>query len=149
MSIYCILGIGNRLRNDDAAGSIFAEGFRALGWISIDSEVMPDSFTGMIRRHNPELLVIVDTCSMDTVPGTIMRVSPDRIADDILYRAGGLPIPVLIRYLNEFVPEIIFIGIQPENTDFGEKISPEVRRSLIRLSEILKKKDFHEIPFFD
>ena len=49
-----LLGIGNRLRSDDGAGSLLAERLQDSEWHAIDGADIPENFTGIIKRENPD-----------------------------------------------------------------------------------------------
>jgi Ni,Fe-hydrogenase maturation factor len=56
----------------------------------------------------------------------------------------GIPLSVLIKYLEKDVPHIIFIGIQPETMQ--GTISDPVKKSGDDLIRILQRKKIEQIP---
>jgi len=63
-----ILGIGNQLRGDDFAGSLVA---RKLGqelkknYVTVfDGGIVPENFTGMIKREDPSHIILIDAADM-------------------------------------------------------------------------------------
>ena len=140
-----ILGIGNRLRSDDGAGSILAESLSLRGLTAFDSAVVPENFTGAIRKAAPDTLIIVDACSMGLNPGEFKKIQLQRIehSDTINSHSPGLI--ELTKYINEFVPEIIFIGIEPLSLEFGEELSPEVQDGIKILEEIIISGTYYSI----
>lgn len=137
-----VLGIGNRLRNDDAAGSVVAELLKNTdaGIISIDSETTPENWTGKIARINPEKVIIIDTANFNGKPGEIRVLREDQI-DYYGFSTHTLPISFVIDDLkSRCSAEIILLGIQPKNTDFGEHISPEVKKSIHLIKKIILER---------
>lgn len=146
MNRNVLLGIGNRLRSDDGAGSHLAEMFSFPGWLSVDGDIMPENFTGIIKKENPELLIIVDACSMDERPGSFRRIPLSHLSSEYGFNTHNASVKTLIEYLHQFVKEIVFIGIQPETTAFGEELSIVVKNVLPQIADILKKNAWKDIP---
>jgi hydrogenase 3 maturation protease len=140
-----ILGIGNRLKRDDGAGSILAENLSLRGLTSFDSAVVPENFTGALRKAAPDTLIIVDACAMGLKPGEFRKIALKRIDDEDTFSSHSPGIIELISYIGEFIPEIIFIGIEPESMDFGEGLNPEVQDGIKILEEIIFSGKFHLI----
>jgi len=128
-----LLGIGNRLRQDDGAGSYFAENFNAEGWLSLDAGIMPENFIAVVKRNDPELLVIVDAADMRLAPGTLRRIPLDDITDDYSFNTHKPPASFLTEELKKITESIIYIGIQPLSIDFGDEISQVVLDALNEL----------------
>ncbi|MBL8174907.1 MAG: hydrogenase maturation protease, partial [Bryobacterales bacterium] len=63
-----LLGIGNSMRGDDAAGILLAE---ALGGIAMES---PDAAEILAAWEGAEDLVLVDAVKSGAAPGTIYRI---------------------------------------------------------------------------
>ncbi|HON79237.1 MAG TPA: hydrogenase 3 maturation endopeptidase HyCI [Spirochaetota bacterium] len=146
MKRHVLLGIGNRLRSDDGAGSILAEMFEDPQWLAVDGDIMPENFTGVIRKENPDLLIIADACSMNEPPGTFRRIPVEHLSSEYGFNTHNASVRTLIEYMREFAGEILFIGIQPGTTAFGESLSGEVRDALQTLADILKKGNWNDIP---
>ena len=146
MAQYCLLGIGNRVRGDDGAGSILASRFRHDDWISIDAGPMPENFTGIIKKSGPRILVIVDACDLGRPPGTFMRIQPSTLSRGNGFGTHTSPMSLFIDYLEKYVRDIIFIGIQPGDISIEEGLSPGVEDAIQRLMEILKNREFEAIP---
>jgi hydrogenase 3 maturation protease len=77
-----ILGIGNELNGDDAAGLWCARSFAALARcgerfgnkervLIIEAGPSPESFGGPLRRFAPDLVLLVDAAEMGERLGTI------------------------------------------------------------------------------
>lgn len=142
--VRMLLGIGNTLRRDDGAGNYVASRFRARGWLALDCGTMPENFTGVVRRHRPEILVLVDAADLGLAPGSFRIVSPDQIGD-VSTGTHNLPLSHLIGFLSESSGRVIFIGIQPGEVGDGEGITPAVREGADQLIDLLKGNRIDEI----
>ncbi|MCP4132980.1 MAG: hydrogenase 3 maturation endopeptidase HyCI [bacterium] len=154
MARYVLLGVGSRLRNDDAAGSILAERFSercGAGdenslWRVIDAESMPENYTSIIKKERPELLVIVDACDLKKEPGEFAIVELSQLSQASGFNTHTVPLSFFIEYLASLAQKVLFIGIQPKNVDIGEVVCPEVEKAVEALILLLEKEEFEKIP---
>lgn len=134
-----ILGIGHRLRRDDAAGPAVCDRMRAdLGFhpgvLVVDGGPAPENCIGALRAFDPDLVIVVDAARMGAEPGTVRRLD--------LAEAGRcgvtthtLPLPTFCRHLGGTLDcEVIFVGIEPGDTSFGESLTPSVEAAVERLA---------------
>ncbi len=151
MAKYMILGVGNRMRGDDGAGSILAERFANSvndeEWASVDGNVLPENYTSIIKRESPEKLYIVDICNLDKEAGSYYYVPLEALIESYKFNTHSAPLKIFVDYLKEHVKEIIMIGIQPKNINMFDELSPEVDNSINDIIDILRKKDFDKIPY--
>jgi hydrogenase 3 maturation protease len=141
-----LLGIGNRLRSDDGAGSYTAGRFSRDGWLSIDGADIPENYTGIIKKERPALLVIVDACDLGEPAGTLRRVPLYLLSQDSGFNTHSAPLAMLIDYLKPHTGEILFIGIQPGSTGFGEELSEAVTTGVELLIKYLHSGEIMKIP---
>lgn len=120
-----LLGVGNSLLSDDGAGVHVAGSFKKEGWTSYDCGTAPENFTSVVRKENPEIVLIVDAARMGLSPGDFRQIPEEKISD-VSFGTHQLPLSRLTAYLQNYARKIIIIGIEPKNTDFGEELSPEV-----------------------
>ncbi|WP_317137755.1 hydrogenase 3 maturation endopeptidase HyCI [Methanochimaera problematica] len=130
------MGVGNTLRNDDGAGIYLAENFSKNGWISLVCGTTPENFTGIVRRENTKILVIVDAADMGLSPGEF-RIIPEDMIEYTGFDTHIMDLKNLINFLRDITKEIILVGIQPKDIDFGECISPEVMTGIKLLTKAL------------
>ncbi len=134
-----VMGIGNELRGDDAAGLYIARGLlekqstneseRAgtLIFMAIEAGPAPENYTHLLRSFQPDLVLLADAANMDEEPGTVRLIGLEEIAT-ITPSTHSLPLDLLVRYLtSEIGCQVLLIGIQPENNDFGAALSEPVR----------------------
>lgn len=137
-----LIGIGNRLQGDDFIGSWVARNFKADGWMSLDCETAPENFTSKIRKLSPDRIIIVDAAEMGLKPGEI-RVIDERSIDQFTVSSHSLPLSIFVRYLKEFVKDVVIIGIQPKRLE--GTLSEEVKRAGEKLIKILKEGDIESL----
>ncbi len=137
-----IVGIGNELRCDDAAGSLVARAVRALNqaagdspWLVyhllvMDAGPAPENITSDLREFKPGLILFIDAAEMGKAPGTIRWIAMDEI-DGMSASTHRMPISMLAAYLSlELRCDIVLLGIQPASVDMGEWLSIPVRRAV-------------------
>ncbi|WP_405293581.1 hydrogenase maturation peptidase HycI [Methanobrevibacter sp.] len=138
-----VLGVGNKLKSDDGVGPFIIqklkeENIENKNLMFIDAETVPENFTGKIRKENPTHLIIVDACLMGMNPGDMQIVNKYEFAN-IGISTHSMSLSFFVRYLErdtEF--RIIFVGIEPETMDWGEKPTPKVEKAANEFIEILK-----------
>ncbi len=142
---YLLICIGNRNGGDDAVGPYIADSLKKEKTDEIkviDAGIIPENYTGKVKEYKPENLIIIDAIDMDLKSGELRNVSKEKIG--VMHiSTHGIPISVLIGYLERYVKNIFLIGIQPEKMS-GE-MSKNVLESADKLTEIIRKKEFEKI----
>lgn len=139
-----VLGVGNKLKSDDGVGPFIISKLKEQNientkLMFIDAETVPENFTGKIRKENPTHLIIVDACLMDLMPGDMQIVNKYEFAN-IGISTHSMSLSFFVRYLEKDTEfKIIFVGIEPETMDWGEKPTPEVERAANEFIEVLKR----------
>lgn len=144
-----IVGIGNPLNADDVAGVQVARGLidalrqkrGAAPDASAEMEAgeralviaggpAPESFSGPLRRFQPEVVVLVDAAEMGEPPGTV-GVFDWTEALGMSASTHTMPPSLLARFLAEELHcRMALVGIQPASLEFDGPVSPEVRQSV-------------------
>ncbi|CAI1509481.1 hydrogenase maturation peptidase HycI [Serratia ficaria] len=135
-----LLCVGNCMMGDDGAGPLLAElcaRTPPTGWTVIDGGAAPENDIGHIRELKPERLVIVDATDMGLAPGETRVIDEKDIAAMFIVTTHNLPLNVLIDQLREDIPDITFIGIQPEVVAFYHPIGAAVQRAVTILHQRL------------
>lgn len=139
-----VLGVGNKLKSDDGVGPFIIsklkeESIENKNLLFIDAETVPENFTGKIRKENPTHLIIVDACLMGLKPGDMQIVNKYEFAN-IGISTHSMSLSFFVRYLEKGTEfKIIFVGIEPETMDWGEKPTPEVEKAANEFIEVLKR----------
>ena len=143
---YLIMCIGNREGGDDAVGPFIADKLKDDDIKVIDCGVVPENYTSVVKKYSLKNIIIIDAVDMRLKPGEIRLVPKEKIG--VMHiSTHGIPISVLINYLEQYVEKIYFIGIQPKN--MSGKISYEVQRSALYLIELLKMKKLNKIKVLE
>jgi hydrogenase 3 maturation protease len=143
-----LLGIGNELKGDDGIGNMIAREMqeaRLPGWLPIPCGTVPENFIPVIRREKPEILIILDAAEMGISPGEFRIISKENLGSKG-YGTHGMPLEGLVRELEKYAPEVIFVGIQPLKMEYGgEGLSPPLDKAKLRLFRILEDKKWRRI----
>lgn len=147
-----LFGVGNTMLGDDGIGPWVAERMKDCpGWHAEDCGTAPENFTGLVRKMQPRLLVIVDAADMHLSPGEFRRIPTDAVGQ-AGFDTHSLPLTHIIEYLQESIsvmPEVIFIGIQPGPVSFEDTISAPVIRGGGAVVEILCTDTITQIPEYN
>jgi hydrogenase 3 maturation protease len=154
MGSTIVLGIGNPLGGDDAAGTHVVDMLNrrqqtAMGnstseIMAIDTGPAPESYTSVIRRQRPDLLILIDAADMGLPPGALRTIAPDKI-NILSFSTHHIPVPTFVSYVKEFCGTVLIIGVQPEQTETGARISKAVHRSVKKLAEVILQERVAEI----
>lgn len=139
---YLIMCIGNPDGGDDAVGPYIADKLKDTDLDVINCKTTPENYTSVVKRKHPDKLIIIDAADMDLDPGEI-RIVPKEKIGVMTISTHGIPVSVLMNYLEQTVKEVILVGIQPK-TMSGE-MTDLVRKSADKLIDIIKRNEFEKI----
>jgi hydrogenase 3 maturation protease len=133
-----ILGVGNRLRGDDAVGPLLVE--RLQGKVDIpliDAGDVPENYLGPIEASGADLVLVIDATEMNSDAGAAAIFDIDQIqGKSVSTHTGNIGL-LFKAILPEARPQVILLGIQPGNITLGQGLSDPVRATLTSLEEIL------------
>ena len=132
---YVVLGIGNRLRGDDGAGSIIAERLAQRGFTNaFDCGGVPENFLGKVARLQPPDILFVDAVDFDAEPGAIGFFGGESFqAQSISTHAAGLS-PALEFLAAECDAVCWVLAIQPADVAYGADLSGPVERAIEKIA---------------
>lgn len=141
-----LMGIGNNLRSDDAAGILVARALIESGLIRDLKHVLvmdvghaPENSTGELRRFAPDVVLLIDAAEMGETPGTIRWIQMEDL-DGMSASTHSMPLSMLANYLTlELHCEVALLGIQPGSNDFGETVSAEVLQAIDEIVKAVEK----------
>ncbi len=157
MSGTIVLGIGNPLGGDDAAAACLVRMLKRMRQrpnepspeiTAIDAATAPESYTSVIRRHSPELLILVDAADMGLPPGALRLIPPEKISV-LSFSTHHMPLSMFISYVQELCGKVLLIGVQPERTEMSKRLSKAVRKSMRDLGEVILQGKVAEIPLLE
>ncbi len=132
-----ILGIGNSLRSDDAAGSFLAGRIKGkVPYIVYDAGSSPENYLGKIIRDLPDTVVIIDAVDFGGKPGEFNLIEGRDLKTANLFSTHNASISLTINYLQSNLKvDIIILTIQPKSIAFGDNLSLEIQQALDKLEE--------------
>lgn len=136
-SRLAVVGIGNELQGDDAAGVVITRRLKSVNThaniLILEGGMSPEAFTGPLRRFKPNQVLLIDVADFAVKPGTIMFAE----MGDITGWTGNshiMPPTVLAEFLMaELGCQVAMLAIQPSQMEFGTPISLPVRRAINRI----------------
>lgn len=138
-----IIGVGSELRGDDAAGVRIVRDLQALrlpqkGWLQCNAGVAPENTTGLLRRFQPQTVLLIDTVQMNALPGTV-RLVDWRETCGSNFSTHTLPLNLFAEYLTlDLGCEVLLLGIQPQQLTLDAPISPVVYASIEQIVQTLR-----------
>lgn len=139
---FLVICIGNPQGGDDALGPYIARKLKKLNIDVIDCETNPENYTSVIKQINPKKLIIIDAAEMGLDPGEI-RIVPKEKIGIMTISTHGIPISLLMNYLEKYIKEVILIAIQPQ--DMNGKINMKIKEKANILVKIIKDKKINSL----
>ena len=99
-------------------------------WTALDGGSAPENVAHIVRDMKPDLLLIFDAADMELAPGKIRIIEKESIAEMFFMSTHNMPLNFLIEQLEDDIPEVIFIGIQPDLVSFGFPMSEAVKSAV-------------------
>ena len=130
-----ILGVGQEMRGDDAAGMLLVRGLaerlpHSDNLLLAEAGPAPENMTGSLRRFRPDLVILADIAWMEAEPGAVRWLSPDD-AEGVSAFTHTLPLSVIARYLEAEVGcKVRILAIQPVQVEFAAPVSKEVAAAI-------------------
>jgi len=137
-----VVTVGNRMMGDDAAGPLLAQKMQALplpDWDVLDVGSVPENYLYLVREMAPEQVLVVDAADMDLMPGEVRLIKTDTLRDPFLLTTHTLPLSYFAEALQEFIPQVDLLGIQPQVVAFGFPVSAEVTQAVETVYHNLKQ----------
>jgi len=136
-----IAGIGNPIRTDDSVGGKIVQNLegRVLEKVYlINCETVPESFMQEIVDFQPSHVLIIDAAFLGLKPGESQLVFPEQVDSFPAVTTHVLPLRIFCDYIAKMTgAKIALLLIEPENTDFGEGLTPTVQVTAEKITRIL------------
>ncbi|MCI4445589.1 MAG: hydrogenase maturation protease [Candidatus Aminicenantes bacterium] len=141
MEKIVILGTGNALEADDAAGLYVASlldsklsRYQKSRIKVLRAYEVIDIYLKKIKRFKPTHLLIVDAVDLKKKPGTIMveRLDTEKRRKR---KIGGEFSNFLEKLSSETACKIYIIGLQPQRLDFGHPITPVMKEACRQVAD--------------
>ncbi len=139
-----IMGVGNPLKGDDAAGLLIVEQVmknvpaKARPGVRIFRTYdVPENYTGKIRKFKPARILIIDAALAGLKPGDVFILEKEKIAIEEI-SSHKIPLMVLISYLEQSTGcKVTVLGIQAKDLSFGAPITPIVKTAVKTVADFL------------
>jgi len=133
-----LLGVGNRLRSDDAVGPLLIDRLQGMVDISmLDAGDVPENYLGPIEDSGAELVLVVDAVEMGMNVGDIAFFDIEKV-QNMSVSTHSANLGLLFKVIpSERRPQVIVLGIQPGSTDLGQGISEPMQAAIESLKEML------------
>lgn len=140
--------VGCVLRGDDAVGPYVAKLFKEDeidGWMLVEGDQTPENELGYLRRLHPKRIVMIDAADMGLDAGEVRLIKAEDVKTSFLFTTHSMPITYLLGQLEDACDELVFIGVQPAQTEFFAPLTDAVRESAKTIYRSLLEDDFSEI----
>ncbi|HSL88776.1 MAG TPA: hydrogenase maturation protease [Ignavibacteriaceae bacterium] len=136
LSIYqqdriVFVGLGNKLRADDAAGLKIIERLKSQKVFKDSQFIMagrnPENHLQVILNCNPDIVVFIDAAEWNGSAGDV-KIFNDEEIDQTEFSTHTFSIKMIKDYLlNQQEMNFMFIGIQPLRTNYKQGLSEPVQ----------------------
>ena len=131
----CVIGIGNRMKGDDAAGPELIDRLAGRSrFHCLDTGVAPENYLEKIVQIKPDTILLVDAMDFGGEAGSCKLFSADQITGGGL-SSHALSLRMTCDYLQQRISAHIFIlGIQPSQVNMNRPLSAAVSAAVEKLA---------------
>jgi len=139
-----VLGIGNTILTDEAAGVRAVEALEQAYKIPPTVQVIDGGTSGMEMIEdlsNLDFLIVIDVVKTGAAPGTLVKIAGNQIP--VFFRNKlsphqiGLPDVLASLELLDAIPkEIVVLGVEPISLELGMEMTPTVAEKVPQLVEM-------------
>ncbi|MEA3312360.1 MAG: hydrogenase maturation protease, partial [candidate division WOR-3 bacterium] len=84
MAKVLVIGVGNRMRADDAVGPLAIDRLQESAdtpenWMLIDAGEVPENALGLVEKEKPDRVLLIDACDWDAEPGEVHFFTSEEI----------------------------------------------------------------------
>lgn len=136
-----IMGIGNIMCGDDGFGPcLIADIKEKVKAACIDAGTAPENYIGKAAKMNPDAILLVDAVHLNMKPGEYDILKKEDIVNSGL-TTHDISFEMLIGFLkSQTNAKIYLLGIQPANIRLGDEMSGSVKKTLIKITELIKEE---------
>ncbi|UCC72555.1 MAG: hydrogenase maturation protease [Gemmatimonadota bacterium] len=134
-----VVGIGNPLRGDDAAGCEVARRLQGRSAaLVVNAEEIPESHLVGIAAARPDTVLFVDAVDLGAAPGSLAMVEAQQMGG-YCPSTHRMPLGLLMECLRrDTAADVFLVAVQPGRIGFGEPMSAEVTASITLLIDTLE-----------
>jgi hydrogenase 3 maturation protease len=138
-----VAGIGNPFRRDDFVGVKMVRNLQnkvSKHVFLIEAETIPESFMQQITDFKPTHILLVDAAIINKEAGTAQLAETKQLMRTTSISTHTLPLRIFCDYLTQTTgAEIALLVIQPQDTSFGEGLTPKLKQTANNLAATLHK----------
>jgi len=148
MAKVLVIGVGNRMRADDAVGPLAIDKLKESSnlpsdWMLIDAGEVPENALGLVEKEKPDRVLLIDACDWESQPGEVHFFTSEEILKLPIRTISthGVPLSFWVKMTLVDHPDlkIELLGIQASDLTFNQPLTPTVTAVLERIEEILKE----------
>lgn len=133
---WVLLGVGNRWRGDDGAGSRLAGRLAERGVRrAIDAGAVPENYCERVAALRPRAVFIADAACFGGRPGEVRLLDPGSLGAGALSTHGVSLAPVAAYIGERCRCPVLVLGIEPSGAGDGEEVSAPVLRAVEELED--------------
>jgi hydrogenase maturation protease len=138
-----VLGIGNTILTDEAAGVRAAEALEKAYALPADVQVIDGGTSGMEMIEDlagADLLIVLDVVKSGNAPGTLVRIAGDAVPRFFRRKLSphqiGLPdVLASLELLGTMPGAIIVHGVEPVSLELGTEMTETIARAVPMLAD--------------
>ncbi|PVX23190.1 MAG: hypothetical protein CW716_12660 [Candidatus Bathyarchaeum sp.] len=138
-----VAGIGNPFRRDDFVGVEIVRNLKnkvSDAVFIIEAETIPESYMQQITDFKPTHILLVDAAIINKEAGTAQLAKTKQLMRTTSISTHTLPLRIFCDYLTQTTgAEIALLVIQPQDTSFGEGLTPKLKQAATNLATTLQK----------
>jgi hydrogenase 3 maturation protease len=136
-----VAGIGNPIRKDDFVGVKVVQDLKGKvpkNVHLIECETVPESFMQEIVDLKPSHVLLIDAAVLGLKPGETRLVFPEQVTNFPAITTHMLPLRIFCEYITKMTEsKIALLLVEPENTEFGEDLTPEVQKTAEKINKVM------------
>jgi len=147
MAKVLVIGVGNRMRADDAVGPLAIDKLKESSnlpsdWMLIDAGEVPENALGLVEKEKPDRVLLIDACDWESQPGEVHFFTSEEILKLPIRTISthGVPLSFWVKMTLVDHPDlkIELLGIQASDLTFNQPLTPAVAAALERIEELLR-----------
>jgi hydrogenase 3 maturation protease len=136
--VVVFVGVGNRLRGDDAIGPLLIDLLKGRVPHAIDAGSAPENATSAVKRLRPRAVVFLDATGLGDVPPGSARIVEAKEVEKLGASTHHISLDAVMEYLKEATgADVFMVGVQPERIGDMERLSSSLRRPLEELADAI------------
>lgn len=148
MAKVLIVGVGNRMRADDAFGPLAIDRLKESmdlpqDWLLLDAEEVPENALGLVDKEKPDRVLLIDACDWGGQPGEVRFFSADELLKlpIRILSTHGVPLSFWVKMTLIDHPELTIelLGIQAKNVGFNESLSAPITTVIGRIEDLVRE----------